>query len=116
MSPSTGHMNIIVRGLWQSRDYKWPLGQLVMSLLPKTVTDFASSSFWDEFFSKRKSSFEWYGSYGDLCALLHKYSKPTSRVLVAGCGNSTLPEDLYNVGYRDVCGVDISGGLGAVLL
>lgn len=87
-----------------------------MSLLPKTVTDFASSSFWDDFFSKRKSSFEWYGSYGDLCALLHKYSKPTSRVLFAGCGNSTLPEDLYDVGYRDVRSVDISGGLGVGLL
>ena len=80
-----------------------------MSLLPKTHTEFAAKSYWDAFFSKKFDSFEWYGSYQDLCGLLHKYSKSTSKVLVAGCGNSTLSEDLYDVGYRDIHSVDISG-------
>ena len=80
-----------------------------MSLLPKTHSEFASKSYWDTFFSKKTDSFEWYGTYHDLCGLLHKYSKPASKVLVAGCGNSTLSEDLYDVGYRDIHSVDISG-------
>ena len=80
-----------------------------MNLLPKTHSEFASKSYWDTFFSKKTDSFEWYGTYHDLCGLLHKYSKAASKVLVAGCGNSTLSEDLYDVGYRDIHSVDISG-------
>lgn len=78
-------------------------------LLPKSnVQDFQRKQYWDSFFTKRTSAFEWYGEYTDLCHILHKYLKPSSRVLVAGCGNSKLSEDLYDAGFEGIDNIDIS--------
>ena len=78
-------------------------------LLPKSnVQDFQLKEYWDDFFTKRSSAFEWYGEYTDLCHVLHKYLKPTSRILMAGCGNSKLSEDLYDAGLENIDNIDIS--------
>lgn len=37
-----------------------------------------------------------------------KYVRPTDRILVAGCGNSELSADLYDIGYHSIVNVDIS--------
>ena len=79
-----------------------------MSLLPRTHSEFQAKEYWDSFFSKRSKAFEWYGEYTDLCHVLHKYLKPTSRVLVVGCGNSKLSEDLYDAGFQTIENIDIS--------
>lgn len=78
-------------------------------LLPKSsVKEFQLKEYWDSFFSKRSSAFEWYGEYTDHCHLLHKYLKNTSRILMAGCGNSKLSEDLYDAGFEAIDNIDIS--------
>ena len=64
--------------------------------------------YWDSFFSKRSKAFEWYGEYTDLCHILHKYLKPSCRILVVGCGNSKLSEDLYDAGFHTIDNIDIS--------
>ena len=79
-----------------------------MSLLPRTHSEFQAKEYWDSFFSKRSKAFEWYGEYTDLCHVLHKYLKPTSHVLVVGCGNSKLSEDLYDAGFQTIENIDIS--------
>ncbi|XP_071947515.1 eEF1A lysine and N-terminal methyltransferase-like [Antedon mediterranea] len=80
-----------------------------MDLLPRSSSEFQSVDYWDKFFKKRGgAAFEWYGEYGDLCEILHKYSKSSNKVLMIGCGNSTLSEDLYDVGYHQLINIDIS--------
>jgi len=37
-----------------------------------------------------------------------KYIRPTDRILVAGCGNSELSANLYDIGYHNIVSVDIS--------
>ena len=64
--------------------------------------------YWDSFFSKRSKAFEWYGEYTDLCHVLHKYLKASSRVLMVGCGNSKLSEELYDAGFQLIENIDIS--------
>jgi len=39
---------------------------------------------------------------------LLKYIRPTDRILVAGCGNSELSANFYDVGYHNIVNVDIS--------
>lgn len=39
---------------------------------------------------------------------MHKYVRPKDKVLMVGCGNSKLSQDLYDVGYRQICNIDIS--------
>ncbi|XP_041913396.1 eEF1A lysine and N-terminal methyltransferase [Alosa sapidissima] len=80
-----------------------------MSLLPRTAEELSSADYWERFFRKRgEKAFEWYGDYHSLCGVLHKYIKPRDQVLVVGCGNSELSEQLYDVGYRQLTNIDIS--------
>lgn len=79
-----------------------------MSLLPRSTAEFQRKEYWEKFFAKRNVPFEWYGEYTDLCHVLHKYIKRNNRVLMAGCGNSRLSEDLYDAGFNNIDNVDIS--------
>lgn len=79
-----------------------------MNILPHSHTQFQLKSYWENFFSKRNTAFEWYGEYTDLCHILHKYIKSSSKTLVVGCGNSTLSESMYDAGIIDIINIDIS--------
>ncbi|XP_056133670.1 eEF1A lysine and N-terminal methyltransferase [Lampris incognitus] len=80
-----------------------------MSLLPRTTEEFSSAEYWERFFKKRgEKAFEWYGDYNKLCGVLHKYIKLQDKVLVIGCGNSELSEQMYDVGYKYLTNIDIS--------
>lgn len=50
-----------------------------------------------------------YGEYPELCGILHKYIRPKDIILVVGCGNSKLSQDLYDVGYSSITNIDLSG-------
>ncbi|XP_022919129.2 eEF1A lysine and N-terminal methyltransferase homolog [Onthophagus taurus] len=80
-----------------------------MNLLPKNKEEFTKKEYWESFFKKRgNKAFEWYGEYPELCSDLHKYVRPNNKVLIVGCGNSTLGNDLYDVGYKTITNIDIS--------
>ncbi|XP_068599876.1 eEF1A lysine and N-terminal methyltransferase [Brachionichthys hirsutus] len=80
-----------------------------MSLLPRTSEEFSSAEYWEKFFKRRgDKAFEWYGDYNKLCGVLHKYIKAQHKVLVVGCGNSELSEQLHDVGYKHLTNIDIS--------
>ncbi|ENN75224.1 hypothetical protein HUJ04_002247 [Dendroctonus ponderosae] len=80
-----------------------------MNLLPTTRKQFSDKDYWDAFFKKRgNKSFEWYGEYPELSNHLHKYVKTQDNILIAGCGNSTLGRDLYDVGCSKVINIDLS--------
>ena len=79
-----------------------------MDLLPKSREEFRAQKYWESFFKNRKDAFEWYGEYADLCGALHKYCKTNDKILVTGCGNSRISEDLYDVGYHDITNIDIA--------
>ncbi|XP_069121308.1 eEF1A lysine and N-terminal methyltransferase-like [Argopecten irradians] len=80
-----------------------------MNLLPRNHSEFHSPQYWDQFFQKRGTkAFEWYGEYPELCGILHKYIKPADKLLMVGCGNSQLSENLYDVGYHNIVNIDIS--------
>lgn len=55
-----------------------------MNLLPKSSKEFGSVDYWEKFFQQRgKQAFEWYGTYLELCGVLHKYIKPREKVSAA---------------------------------
>ncbi|XP_064003324.1 eEF1A lysine and N-terminal methyltransferase isoform X5 [Pogoniulus pusillus] len=81
-----------------------------MDLLPRSPGEFGSARYWDRFFRQRgKRPFEWYGAFPELCPVLHKYVRPRDKVLVVGCGNSELSEQMYDMGMcEDIMNIDIS--------
>lgn len=52
--------------------------------------------------------FEWYYGYRHFRDVIGEYVPRSARVLVAGCGNSTMCEDMADDGYRSVLGTDVS--------
>ncbi|KAF1434150.1 Methyltransferase-like protein 13, partial [Spheniscus magellanicus] len=81
-----------------------------MELLPRSPGEFGSARYWDRFFRQRgQRPFEWYGAFPELCPVLQKYVRPRDKVLVVGCGNSELSEQMYDVGMcEDIVNIDIS--------
>lgn len=62
-------------------------------LLPASIEQFATISFWESFFQARGgAAFEWYCEYEQLAPLLENAAlrSPYDSVLHAGCGNSNL--------------------------
>ncbi|XP_040421069.1 eEF1A lysine and N-terminal methyltransferase [Cygnus olor] len=81
-----------------------------MELLPRGPAEFGSARYWDRFFRQRgRRPFEWYGAFPELCPVLRKYVRPRDKVLVVGCGNSELSEQMYDTGMcEDIVNIDIS--------
>ncbi|CAG5116730.1 unnamed protein product [Candidula unifasciata] len=80
-----------------------------MDLLPLSHTEFSQPDYWNRFFQKRgKIPFEWYGEYPQLHTVIHKYITPANLVLIVGCGNSALSENMYDNGLQHLFNIDIS--------
>lgn len=75
--------------------------------LPKENTSYKLKEYWDTRFSKEET-FEWCKSYCDFKDLLCKHVGKSDRILMLGCGNSMLSEDMYNDGYRNIVNIDFS--------
>ncbi|NWX87328.1 MET13 protein, partial [Nothoprocta pentlandii] len=81
-----------------------------MELLPRSPRDFGSAAYWERFFRQRgQRPFEWYGALPELRAVLRRYVRPRDKVLVVGCGNSELSEQMYDAGLcEDIVNIDVS--------
>jgi len=79
-----------------------------MNLVPEKNSDFSTTEYWDSFFTKRKTTFEWYGNYDNLKRLLTKYISAKDVILMSGCGNSDLSLNLYSDGFINMTSVDNS--------
>ena len=78
-------------------------------LIPGSGKEFSGKDYWDRFFKIRGTqAFEWYGEYENLFECIHKYIKPEDNVLVIGCGNSKLSENMYDVCFKHITNIDLS--------
>jgi len=71
---------------------------------------FGKEIYWKERYEKQQQLFEWYHPFKHLRDIITQYSADykTSKVLYAGCGTSKVPEDLYNLGFRNIVSIDSS--------
>lgn len=67
-------------------------------------------SYWDKRYRADPAPFEWLEGYPVLKGLIAEAAENRfdCRILHVGCGNSLLPEDMYDAGYRDIVNTDIS--------
>ncbi|KAM3173565.1 hypothetical protein ACTXT7_012266 [Hymenolepis weldensis] len=79
------------------------------SVLPKKLEDFGSSDYWNNFFTKRGTPFEWYGDFATLVEIFAQNVRKTDSLLEVGCGNSVLSADIYDkIGCASYLGIDYS--------
>ncbi|OMJ30127.1 Methyltransferase-like protein 13 [Smittium culicis] len=81
-----------------------------LAVLPKDNTEYSTKKYWDERYEKGSHDvvFDWFKTYSDIKDLINTYIKKDAKILMLGCGNSSLSEDMYNDGYSEIVNIDFS--------
>lgn len=66
-------------------------------------------TYWDTRYTNDNDPFDWYCKYSSLRPHFHRLLTPRSKILNAGCGSSTLSEEMWKDGYKNQVNIDISG-------
>jgi len=75
----------------------------------KGFKGFSKAEYWDERYKKSDRPYDWYSSWEKIGPLVAEHMPPLSgAILNVGCGNSRLPQELHDVGYKDVTSIDYS--------
>ncbi|CAM6027570.1 unnamed protein product, partial [Sphagnum balticum] len=65
-------------------------------------------TYWDNRYSQDTSTFDWYQWYAGVAPLINMYIPKSSKILMVGCGNAAISEDMVFDGYQDIVNIDIS--------
>lgn len=70
--------------------------------------EFGAKEYWDEEYQKKNTTFEWLEVYDTLKPFIERHIKRNQKILMPGCGNSTLGPDMYQDGYKTIHNSDFS--------
>ncbi|TEB36742.1 S-adenosyl-L-methionine-dependent methyltransferase [Coprinellus micaceus] len=78
--------------------------------LPKKNEEYGTKEYWNHRYSQEADDdFDWFKSYADLAPIMHDLiPDKNSRILMLGCGNSRLSEDMWEDGYHNIVNTDYS--------
>ncbi|KAM0747785.1 S-adenosyl-L-methionine-dependent methyltransferase [Meredithblackwellia eburnea MCA 4105] len=85
-----------------------------MDLLPQGNSAYAAKEYWNDRYTKEADGamFDWFKTYVEIKPYFDRYipsiTGKRSRILMLGCGNSTLSKDLYDDGYHHITNIDYS--------
>ncbi|EAU90311.1 hypothetical protein CC1G_08993 [Coprinopsis cinerea okayama7 len=80
-------------------------------VLPKKNEEYSSKEYWNQRYAQEEeeSSFDWFKTYADIVDIIHELiPEKSSRILMLGCGNSKLSEEMYDDGYENIVNTDYS--------
>ncbi|KAG2764060.1 hypothetical protein JG687_00003082 [Phytophthora cactorum] len=75
--------------------------------LPEDNRTYKEKGYWDSRFDSEES-YDWLARYENMAELLAKYVRPSDRILMVGCGNSTFSIDMYKAGFHNITNIDFS--------
>ncbi|KAJ2698245.1 hypothetical protein FB645_005698 [Coemansia sp. IMI 203386] len=81
-----------------------------LRVLPTDNVEYGTHEYWQQRYAQEENeNFDWFKTYKDLAPLFdqHIHSRD-ARILMLGCGNSTLSTDMYAAGYENIVNVDYS--------
>lgn len=78
-----------------------------MGSTPERNMEYANRAYWERRF-ETEEGYEWFGDYRQFRHLLTPHIQSSDRILVLGCGSSSLPTDLISDGFHNVLATDIS--------
>ncbi|CAN1344506.1 EEF1A lysine methyltransferase 4 [Linum perenne] len=70
--------------------------------------NYGDALYWDARYVEEGGSFDWYQRYSSLRPFVRHYAPTSSPVLMVGCGNALMSEDMVKDGYQDIMNIDIS--------
>lgn len=78
-----------------------------MEFLAKDNNEYDKQEYWDDRF-ETEESFDWFTEYAAFKHLLLDDIKASDKILILGCGNSRLSEDMYKDGFIHITNMDYS--------
>ena len=90
---------------------------------PLKTTEYLQKYYWDNRFQKEEE-YDWFKKFEEFSHLVLPKLSKSDRILVLGCGNSTLSFELHSLGFQDITSIDLSevrrqfgqgGGLSSIL-
>jgi len=72
------------------------------------MAQYGRSQYWDDRYTRDPEPFDWYQRWDGLKDVLKDILQPAHSILVLGCGNSRLSEELFDEGYTNITNIDIS--------
>ena len=74
---------------------------------PAKTEEYLQKQYWDDRFRKEEQ-YDWFKKFEDFSGLVLPHLKQADRILVLGCGNSSLTFDLYGLGFHHITSIDLS--------
>ena len=75
--------------------------------LPDKNAQYLQGEYWNNRFQNEKQ-YDWFKDFSEFKHLCVKHLHAGDSVLILGCGNSTLTQDLYNSGFQNLTSIDLS--------
>jgi ubiquinone/menaquinone biosynthesis C-methylase UbiE len=79
--------------------------ELFESLNPQ---GYAKKEYWNERFNNTDSNFDWYADWEQLSKYFIPILIPDSKILMVGCGNSKMSNQMFLSNYKHITNIDIS--------
>ncbi|GAV81625.1 Methyltransf_11 domain-containing protein [Cephalotus follicularis] len=70
--------------------------------------NYGDALYWDARYVQDAGTFDWYQRYSSLRPFVRHFIPTSSRVLMVGCGNALMSEDMVKDGYEHIMNIDIS--------
>jgi 2-polyprenyl-3-methyl-5-hydroxy-6-metoxy-1,4-benzoquinol methylase len=88
----------------------------IIKSLSKKKLDYHLNEFWERRYSLYNREIDWYINFNKICEdfeLIEKFNEflpygKKSKFLELGCGNSSLANDMYDYGYKNITALDFS--------
>ncbi|GER43597.1 S-adenosyl-L-methionine-dependentmethyltransferases superfamily protein [Striga asiatica] len=90
-----------------SRPGKRRAATMIRDVSACNTYNYGDAFYWDTRY-EQEANFDWYQRYSALRPFIRKYISPSSRVLMVGCGNAAISEDMVKDGFEDIMNIDIS--------
>lgn len=74
----------------------------------EVLPEFGKMKYWDDGYKTGEAPAEWFIPYSTIHDFVHKHLDTNKKVLVIGCGTSSLSNDMYEEGYKDIQSMDYS--------
>lgn len=73
------------------------------------MPNYGDPEYWEKRYEEQQGrTFDWLESYESLKPIIKEIVDSSGKVLILGCGNAELGEDMYKDGFRDIENIDIS--------
>lgn len=106
-------------------------GKAPVGFEPRTTAEYLEPDYWEERFKvftnfhfdllsvsslmsascvvpQKEDHYDWFKTLSEFRHLLLPHLKQSDKILILGCGNSTMTFDLWNEGFRDITSIDLS--------